>query len=70
MSSMYARAIRRAAEIMRGYEQLAAHLDVKLEELMQWAQGFEKPPTRVFLMVADVIARESAPQASRARPPQ
>ena len=66
---VYRRVLRRAAEVKGGYAPLAAHLNVKLDELTQWVHGFEQPPERVFLAAVDIVMDPGAPRAERSDPP-
>jgi hypothetical protein len=57
------RCIQRAAELLGGYDQLAMRLQVKLDHLLQWVNGFEPTPNRVFLAVVDIIIDHQIDQA-------
>jgi hypothetical protein len=56
--TLYARAVRRAAEIL-GESQLAARLGVSVVQLRFWTQGVTVPPGDVFLKVADILSEHS-----------
>jgi predicted transcriptional regulator len=56
--TLYARAMRRAAEIL-GESELAAHLSVSEVQLRWWMQGVAVPPGDVFLKIADILAEDS-----------
>jgi hypothetical protein len=70
---LYARAVRRAAEIC-GKEALARELGVTVTQLDVWLKGLAEPPADVFLKVADILGdfslqelrdqQRSAPTAS------
>jgi DNA-binding transcriptional regulator YdaS (Cro superfamily) len=51
---LYARAMRRAAEIC-GEEALARELGVTPTQLDVWLKGLAEPPADVFLKVADIL---------------
>ena len=55
MPSVYARAVRRAAEIAGGMTQLSAEWHVPIEELMNWLEGTRPVPQEFFLRAVDII---------------
>ena len=55
MPSVYARAVRRAAEIAGGMIQLSAAWHVPIEELMKWLEGTRPVPQEFFLRAVDII---------------
>jgi outer membrane biogenesis lipoprotein LolB len=55
MPSVYARAVRRAAEIAGGMIQLSAEWQVPIEELMNWLEGTRPVPQEFFLRAVDII---------------
>ncbi len=57
-STVHARALGRAAEILGGQDKLRAALNVPISQLETWLQGREAPPSHVFLKVVDIIAGE------------
>ena len=59
-ASVYSRAVRKAAEMVGGREELARRLQVPLPELEKWILGEKKPPREVFLRVVDVLIEEAA----------
>jgi hypothetical protein len=63
MSSVYARAVRKAAELAGGNAKLARLLQVPVTEIEKWIAGEGQPPRDLFLRVVDIIV--DAPQARR-----
>ena len=59
-SSVYSRAVRKAAELVGGRERLARTLQVPLSEIEKWILGEKKPPRELFLRVVDLIVDDSA----------
>ena len=59
-ASVYGRAVRKAAELLGGRENLARVLNVALADVNKWIAG-EKPPREMFLRVVDLIIDETAP---------
>jgi len=55
MPDIYARTLRRAANIVGGVNELAARLNVPREDLVYWMQGTKRAPTRVFLQAVDIV---------------
>ena len=64
--TVQARALRRAADILGGKDQLRAALHVPMTSLEQWLDGRAVPPMDVFLKAVDII---SSPTASYTPPP-
>lgn len=56
MPTVYARALKRAAEIVGGREQLALHLNVVPSHLELWIDGVEPTPPHIFLKAVDLIS--------------
>ena len=56
MPTLYARTLRRAAEIAGGTEELAVHLNVVPSHLALWILGAEPTPADVFLKAVDLIS--------------
>jgi len=54
--SVYARALRRAADILGGKDTLRAALHVPMHSLEQWLDGRSEPPTDVFLKAVDILS--------------
>lgn len=54
-ASVYARAVRKAAELIGGRDQLSRTLQVPLAEIEKWIAEKGKPPREVFLRVVDLI---------------
>jgi len=59
-SSVYARAVRKAAEVLGGREKLARLLQVPVAEIEKWLADEKKPPRELFLRVVDVIVDDGA----------
>jgi hypothetical protein len=59
--SVYARALRRAADILGGKDKLRAALHVPAHSLDEWLEGRSEPPMDVFLKTVDIL---SAPLGS------
>ena len=66
VATVYARTLRRAAEILGGIDQLRAYLRVPGPQLRAWLEAAEKPPLDVFLKIVDLIY-ECGPQAAGAQ---
>lgn len=69
MGRIHSQALRRAAELLGGTQELCAYLQVPAEEMRRWIDGGDGPPAGIFLRVVDLIVEESASrQAPSARP--
>ncbi|HEY5896546.1 MAG TPA: hypothetical protein VIV54_03220 [Burkholderiales bacterium] len=66
MPTVYARTLRRAAEILGGDQMLATTLQVTPTNLALWLAGHERPPTNVFLAAVDLISEHDI---AKIRPP-
>lgn len=66
LPTVYARALKRAAEIVGGREQLALHLNVVPSHLALWMDGEEPTPQHIFLKAVDLIS-ESEQQSLKKR---
>ena len=55
MPTVYARTLRRAAELLGGEGALAARLGVTMNELDLWLRNFVRPPNEIFLRAADIV---------------
>ena len=64
MSTVYARTLERAAQVLGSKERLRARLGVRAQELEQWLSGGREPPTEVFLATVDILS--NAPAMARA----
>lgn len=53
--SVYSRAVRKAAELAGGRDNLARKLQVPLAELEKWLADKGKPPRELFLRMVDLI---------------
>ena len=54
-TTVYARTLHRACEILGGVPQLADHLRVPARLLRRWLEGRDMPPTAVFVAALDVV---------------
>ena len=63
-SSIYSRALQRAAELIGGRDKLAAYLGVPLADLQKWISGATRPPQPAFLRAVDFIIDETSPPES------
>jgi hypothetical protein len=68
-SSVYGRALQRAAELLGGRDKLAQILQVPKADLEAWIAERSKPPRDVFLRVVDLILDETAPGGSEPQDP-
>lgn len=64
MPDVYARALKRAAEIVGGVNELGAQLDIPTEELANWLQGTKRIPQEVFLRAVDIVVAYDVTQIS------
>jgi hypothetical protein len=55
MPTVYARTLRRAAEISGGVEKLASLFGVASEDLVFWMQGTKQVPQDIFLRAVDIV---------------
>ena len=62
---IHRRALRRAAEILGGNEQLRLHLGVTENDFATWREAQELP-RKVFLRLVDIITDEEVRQVQRA----
>lgn len=67
-SSVYSRALQKAAELMGSYDKLARHLLVPASDLQRWIDGKGTPPTAIFLKVVDYILDETRPPNGDSEP--
>ena len=58
--SVYSRALRKAAELIGGREQLARILQVSPAQIEIWIADEAKPPREIFLRIVDIILDETA----------
>jgi DNA-binding transcriptional regulator YdaS (Cro superfamily) len=65
---VYARTLRRAAEIVGGEEQLAAQLNVPPNWLSLWCRGLGAPTSDAFLAAVDIVVAHQTSAVARARP--
>ena len=67
--TVYSRAVRKAAEMLGGREELARALQVAQAEIDRWILGEKKPPREVFLRVVDILIEDSAGNDASGEPP-
>lgn len=67
-SSVYSRALQKAAELMGSYDKLSRFLLVPSSDLQRWISGKAAPPTAVFLKVVDYILDETQPPGGESEP--
>lgn len=62
-SSVYSRALQKAAELMGSYQKLSRYLQVPAADLQAWIDDKATPPVAIFLKVIDFILDETPPPA-------
>lgn len=60
MTTVYVRALSRAADCFGGVDALAGHLRVDVRYLKVWLRGIGTPPLDVFLHVVDLVMERSS----------
>lgn len=65
---MYARLLKRAAEVLGSAEALREYLGVSAAQLNFWMRGAAPPPDSVFLRLADLLAEKQQPLGQTQRP--
>lgn len=68
MPTVYARTLRRAAEIVGGVEQLGSQLGVRREDLVYWLQGAKQVPQEIFLRAVDIVVAHDVSTISGRHP--
>ena len=68
-ASVYSRAVRKAAEMVGGRDELARMLQVPLVDVEKWIVGDRKPPRELFLRVVDILIEDAAGADSAGEPP-
>jgi hypothetical protein len=69
LQDIHKRALRRAAEIIGGNEELRVHLDVSEVEFVSWA-GKCDLPRDIFLRLVDIITKEQVRDVRTYRAPR
>ena len=64
LHDIHHRALRRAAHILGGEEQLRLHLGATETDFSNWA-GLEELPRNIFLRLVDIITEEEVRQVTR-----
>ena len=67
--SIHARALRQAAKVLGGYENLQRRLQVPASALLPWLNGAQPMPEAVFLKVVDIIAGSPEDSSGLILPP-
>ena len=67
-SSVYSRALQKAADLLGGRSKLARFLRVPTKDLDGWIADEAKPPLNVFLRVVDLIIDETGTAPETAEP--
>ena len=62
-SSVYSRALQKAAELVGGRDKLAEILHVPRTDIDRWIADQAKPPREIFLRIVDLILDETIPAA-------
>jgi hypothetical protein len=62
MPTLYARTLKRAAEIAGGTEALAVRLKIVPSHLTLWILGAEPTPPEIFLKAVDLISEYDGPK--------
>ena len=62
-SSVYSRALHKAAELIGGNAKLCRYLRVPAAELQKWIDDKGVPPIGIFLRVVDLVIEETPPPA-------
>ncbi len=52
---LYGACVRRAAQLLGGFEQLGARLGIDPRILQQWGQGIGAPGEYLFLKIVDIV---------------
>jgi hypothetical protein len=68
MPTVYARTLRRAAEIVGGVQTLGSQLGVGTEDLVYWLQGTKSVPQEIFLRAVDIVVAHDVTQISGKHP--
>lgn len=58
MQEVYGRTLRRAAEIAGGVRELAARMNVPLDDMWCWTQGVRPIPQEIFLRAVDIVTAD------------
>lgn len=69
MPTVYARTLRRAAQIVGGPSELAAQLGVPLDDVAFWLQGTKRVPQEVFLAAVDIVVAHDVKEMSNLNNP-
>ena len=67
MSVVYARTLRRAADIAGGVPALSARLGIAEADLVKWIKGAARAPDHVFLQAVDIVSAHALSEMPRRR---
>jgi hypothetical protein len=56
---LYVETICAVVEYFGSYQTLASVLNVRVEDLSNWSQGKDRPPTHIFLKIVDFARSEN-----------
>ena len=68
MPNVYARTLRRAAEVAGGSEELARRLGVPPAWIEHWLGGVASPPADIFLKAVDIVIDQEMRDANPGSP--
>ena len=54
-NQLYRILIKRAAELLGGFDKLSAHIGVDQRDLERWAEGVGAPSDATFLKIVDIV---------------
>lgn len=60
MGRIHSRALRRAAELLGGTQELCDHLQVPAGAMRRWLEDSDTPPAGIFFRVVDLIVEAQA----------
>jgi hypothetical protein len=63
-TSVYSRALQKAAELVGGRDKISKLLQVPRADIDKWIADQAKPPREIFLRIVDLILNETGPSAA------
>ncbi len=69
MPTVYARTLRRAAQIVGGPRELAARLGVAADDVVCWLDGTRRVPQEIFLKAVDIVVADDLREMSNINTP-
>ena len=69
MPTVYARTLRRAAQIVGGPRELAAQLGVSGDDVVCWLDGTRRVPQEIFLKAVDIVVANDVREMSNPNVP-